>query len=198
VDFDGRRAVDVQLVKLIEQAQAGDKSAMRLLIIQSQDRLFRFALYLTGNRAHAQDLCQDTYIKLLKSLKDLRTPEQFWSWLFRILKNMFIDSKRQASAKGYVPLEDVTVETFITSKDAADELITLTTCLSRIDDDARTVIILVDIEGYSYAEAAEVVGVTENALRSRLHRARELLAEAAEAVKTSTKNPETNRRRHTS
>lgn len=196
MDAHDRGSVGPELLKNLQLAQKGDRAAFKFLIEVTQDRLYRFALYLTGSPQQAQDLCQEAYIKMLTHISNLRELETFWSWLFRIVKNNFLDQRKSAANKGHTAIEDVSESEFLTDPAAAQELMQLTHALRKLSEDDRLVIVLVDIEGYSYQEAGDILGASENAVRSRLHRARQALAQMVES--TSENNHETKRRAQSS
>ena len=91
------------LAKLVIRIQAGDDAAMILLIEAVQDRLYRFCCYLTQNSQLAQDLSQDALIKVLEKINTLKNPLVFQSWLFRIVKNMYLDNKKSHQNKNVSP-----------------------------------------------------------------------------------------------
>jgi RNA polymerase sigma-70 factor (ECF subfamily) len=172
-----------RILKCVLAAQAGDLAAYGELIELTQDRLMRFSVLLAGNRELAQDLCQEVYVKLFDALKKLKEPEKFNSWLFRVTKNLFIDNYRSE-----MPTESLTDdEEFKGSKldriqaeqaggeppaSASDTVIQVRDALNTLGSEDRVLILLVDMEGHSYQEAAEIIGISENSARSRLHRAR--------------------------
>src|SRR4051812_44344219 len=80
-----------QFTELVKAAQGGDRDALSRLIEATQDDVYRFCIYLTGEKNLAQDLTQDVFIKVVSHLKNLKEPEQFKSWLFQVAKNLFLD-----------------------------------------------------------------------------------------------------------
>src|SRR4051794_16823968 len=78
------------LETLVLSAQKGDEAAFSALIERTQDRLFRFLLYLTNHRALAEDLTQDTYLRAFEKLPGLKDPKSFSPWLIRISRNVFL------------------------------------------------------------------------------------------------------------
>lgn len=164
------KGIDSQVVR---KAQAGDEAATRILIESSQDRLFRFCMYLAGNPELAQDICQDTYLKVLEKLGSLQDPNAFMSWLFRAAKNRFLDHLKSRKAADERTLEDLPESVLPSSTPEYENVLEVRRVMAMLDPDERVVLLLIDLEGYSYGQAAETTGDSESAIRSRLHRARQ-------------------------
>jgi RNA polymerase sigma-70 factor (ECF subfamily) len=143
-------------------------------------RLRRFALSLTGNRADADDLVQDTVERALANLHRWERGTRLDSWMFRIAQNLFIDGARarkraravvseSLESAGNVSTDGVRVaESHIAFAD-------MCRALAELPDEQRSAIALVLIDGMSYRDAAEVLGVPIGTLTSRLARARDAL-----------------------
>jgi RNA polymerase sigma factor (sigma-70 family) len=138
----------------------------------------------------AKDLVQDTYLKAFRFISSFQRGTNAKAWLFRILKNSFINDYRKKS-KEPAKLDYQEVETFYNS-DEADSDITIDLRVETVQDmigdeianalnslavDFKAVIILCDIEGFTYEEMAKILDIPIGTVRSRLHRARNLLKE---------------------
>jgi len=166
------------LTLLISEATAGSEKAMGELIEHSQDRLFRFCIYLTGNAHHAQDLCQDTLVRVLEQLARIQDPEKYFSWLFRIAKNLYLDEVKSAAYRREELELDPTIEpASVSSALSKEEMMQIRQIMDELESDARVAILLVYLEEYSYREAADILDISEEALKSRLFRARQLVQE---------------------
>jgi RNA polymerase sigma factor (sigma-70 family) len=154
------------------------------------DSMYNFAFRLTMDEDDANDLVQDTYLKAFRFISSFEQGTNAKAWLFRILKNSFINDYRKKSKEpAKVDYQDV--ETTYNSEDAETEhtidlraesvsdLIgdEVATALNSLPVDFRTVIILCDIEGFTYEEMAKILDIPIGTVRSRLHRARNLLKE---------------------
>ncbi|MCB0384521.1 MAG: RNA polymerase sigma factor [Bdellovibrionales bacterium] len=168
---------DQDLCELIVMAQGGDEQSIRQIVERTQTKLYKFLFYLTNNQSTAQDLTQDTYIRIFSSLKDLKDPRTFTSWSYRIAKNLFLDSVKTQKGQIENTMEEWNEASMGESEHQSDDLILLRQGLEALEEEQRIVILLVDLQGYSYAEAGEILGASENAVRSRLHRARASLSE---------------------
>jgi len=154
------------------------------------DAMYNFAFRLTLDEDDAKDLVQETFMKAYRFINSFETGTNAKAWLFRILKNSFINNYRKQS-KQPSKVDYQEVETFYNS-DSVNENITtdlrvetvqhligdeITNALNSLDVDFRTVIILCDLEGFTYEEMAKILDIPIGTVRSRLHRARNLLKE---------------------
>ncbi len=152
--------------------------------------MYNFAYRLTLERDDAKDLVQDTYLKAYRFIESFQKGTNAKAWLFRILKNSFINDYRKKS-KEPNKVDYQEVESYYNS-DEVDRQITpdlrveslkdmigdeISNALNSLDVDFRTVIILCDLEGFKYEEMAKILDIPIGTVRSRLHRARNLLKE---------------------
>lgn len=167
---------------LVVRARKGDEAAIAELIDAVQDRLFRFLVLLCGNQELARDLCQDTLIQAIDSLDKLKNPEGFGSWLFKTAKSRFLDHVRRPANAAGPALEEIPETEFDPDGLSKESSLHVQQILASLKEEERLVLLLIDLEGRSYEEAAEVIGITENAVRSRLHRARKVFVEKYETI----------------
>ena len=147
------------------------------------DQLYNFAHWLTGDRADAEDLVQETYAKALKGFKSFQEGTNLRAWMYRILRNTFLTSRTGLSAQNTSPLEDdvelaadtPTPESLLLQLENSQAL---TDALALLPIGYREMILLCDVEELSYKEAAQVVGVPIGTVMSRLSRARNLLRQS--------------------
>jgi len=154
------------------------------------DSMYNFAYKLTFDEDEAKDLVQDTYLKAYRFINSFQEGTNAKAWLYRILKNSFINDYRkkskQPSKVDYQEVEqyynsedtpsDATVDLRLeTTKDMIGDEIS--NALNSLAVDFRTVIILCDLEGFTYEEMAKILDIPIGTVRSRLHRARNLLRE---------------------
>lgn len=152
--------------------------------------IYNFAYRITFNEDDAKDLVQETYLKSFRFINSFERGTNAKAWLFRILKNSFINEFRKKN-KEPIKIDYQEVEAFYNS-DEVNHMVTsnlqveavkemigdeVSIALNSLEVDFRTVIILCDIEGFSYEEMALILDVPIGTIRSRLHRARNLLRE---------------------
>ncbi len=158
------------------------------LVVPHKESLRNFALKLTKNEDDAQDLVQETLLKAFRFLDKFEKGTNARAWLFMILKNTFINMYRKTSKEPlkidydgvqnfYDSIKSDEVKFEHTSEDPYSRLLDddLTQAIAGLQEDYRTVVILSDIEGYTYEEMAEFIDKPVGTVRSRLHRARKML-----------------------
>ena len=159
--------------------------------------MYNFAYRLTFDEDEAKDLVQETFLKAYRFIKSFQQGTNAKAWLYRILKNIFINDYRKKSKQpakvDYQEVEsyynsesvnsDITVDLRIdTLKDMMGDEVSM--ALNSLAIDFRTVIILCDLEGFTYEEMAKILGIPIGTVRSRLHRARNLLKEKLSSYAT--------------
>jgi RNA polymerase sigma-70 factor (ECF subfamily) len=154
---------------------------IRHQMVQLLPRLRRFAIALTGSAADGDDLVQDTVERALKNLHAWEPGSRLDSWMFRIAKNRFIDTRRSAKRGKTETIETVddyaaldgerAMQSHLTFRDTAKALQTLPV-------EQRQAVALVLVDGLSYREAADILEIPIGTLTSRIARAREALITA--------------------
>ncbi|MGE5401398.1 MAG: sigma-70 family RNA polymerase sigma factor [Ignavibacteriales bacterium] len=150
--------------------------------------LYNFALRMTGSSDDADDLVQETFLKAFRFFDKFEKGTNCKAWLFRILKNSYINDYRKHSKEpSKVDYEDIEnfYENIRSSEVKSNHLVEdvfnnlldddISAAISSLPEDFRTVIILSDIEGFTYEEIADFVDCPIGTVRSRLHRARKML-----------------------
>ncbi|AHM60219.1 RNA polymerase sigma factor RpoE [Flammeovirgaceae bacterium 311] len=190
---------DTEENQLTEEATEGDipveryseKQKMRIFdgeFLPHIDAMYNFAFRLTFDEDDAKDLVQETYLKAFRFINSFEEGTNAKAWLFRILKNSFINDYRKKS-KEPAKVDYNDVESYYNSEDAQVEMTTdlrveslrdmigdeVSNALNSLAVDFRTVIILCDLEGFTYEEMAKILDIPIGTVRSRLHRARNLL-----------------------
>ena len=150
-------------------------------------RLRRFARGLTRDAADADDLCQQTIERALKARNQWQEGTRLDAWTYKIMRNQWIDETRarKRRSKTFGREEEGTNVGSAGHIDAENlvELGNVGRALARLPDEQREAVVLVLVEGFAYKEAAEIVGVPQGTLTSRLGRGREaLLRELGEAA----------------
>jgi RNA polymerase sigma-70 factor (ECF subfamily) len=154
------------------------------------DALYNFAYKLTFSQADAKDLVQDSFLKAFRFIEAFQRGTNAKAWLFRILKNTFINKYRKQS-KEPSKVDYQEVETYYNSKSANANMTSdlrsetvknmmgdeITNAINSLPLEFRTVIILCDLEGFTYEEMATILDIPIGTVRSRLHRTRTMLKE---------------------
>ncbi|MGB7373262.1 RNA polymerase sigma factor [Pontixanthobacter sp.] len=140
-------------------------------------RLRRFAIGLAGNSADGDDLCQMTIERALTNRQKWQEGTRLDSWMYRIMRNIYIDEGRASTRRSqtFVGEEAGLSVGGDGGQEAQVELTQVDRALARLPGDQREAVLLVMVEGYSYKEAARIVGCPVGTLNSRLVRGRDAL-----------------------
>ncbi|MFH0883950.1 MAG: sigma-70 family RNA polymerase sigma factor [bacterium] len=173
---------------LVRKAVAGDASAKGEIVERHMRNVYNLALRLTGNPDEAENVLQDTFLKVFEKLNDFRADSQLGTWIHRIATNEALMRLRSKKGKWFVPIEEEPVngeETgdigfIVQSLDRDPLTLTLDDELRKklekailsLPETLRTAFVLKDLEGLSMAEIGEKMGKTVAAVKADLHRAR--------------------------
>ena len=182
--------------KLVERLKRRDEAAFNAFVRLYQDKVFALVNRMLGNRAEAEDLAQEVFITVFRSIDSFRGDSRIGTWLYRVAVNhcknrmKYLDHR---STKGHDAIEDapetqMTEGGPVTSRvDRPDEAMEGTeiekkiqAALASLDEDHRTLIVLRDLEGLAYEEIVTITGLPDGTVKSRLHRARAALRDAIE------------------
>jgi RNA polymerase sigma-70 factor (ECF subfamily) len=173
---------------LVKQVRTGDEAAFDAVYDAFNRRLFTFLLRLSRRREVAEDLLEETWLRLVTHAHKLRPDTRLGPWLFTVARNLHVSYVRSrmfedSATSGLMTLWPFSVEhasPFETT--AANELERrVERALATLPVAAREVLLLVGVAGLDHSDAADVCGLTPEALRQRLHRARTMLARALDA-----------------
>lgn len=169
--------------EVVSRVLDGDRDAFRILVRRHQDGLFGHAMRMTGRSDVASDLVQESLVKAYTSLDRCRNPDRFGAWAFRIVSNRCKDYLKNVR-RSNVALDDAAP--VAGSLDPDDDLERselrrrLDEAMDKLPEDQREAFVMKHEEGRSYGEMAELVGMSEGAMKMRVHRARESLREMLE------------------
>jgi RNA polymerase sigma-70 factor (ECF subfamily) len=176
--------------RLLRRAREGDVHAFEQLVREHQHRLYTLAARELGSAADADDAVQETLVRAWKGLPRFRGEASFSTWLYRICLNAITDQRARRARGSGAGLDDAVEPADPRDRIAERELSgALQDALSRLDDTYRTPVLLYDVLGRSYAEIAELLGVAEGTVKSRIFRGR---AELARQLGTSAGLQESN------
>ena len=193
--------ISIDDAALVRQCQKGDSAAMQRLIVKYQDRIFNVVLKICSNRDDAVELTQDTFVKVIEKIETFGYKSTFYTWVFRVAVNLTLN---YCSRRNKVPMRslDATVSaeadncrqklgSFLVDNKSSDpvelaqrkETVEIVTSgLSRLDDQQRTIVVLRDIEQMAYVEIAEAMDLELGTVKSRLSRARKNLRQILEEM----------------
>lgn len=187
---------------LVTAAGHGDAAAMEQLLMRAQQVAFRFSLLVCGHAEDAEDVMQDALIRTYKHVGAIKDPSAFRTWLFRTVRNAClmkrrkrVDEPARVESLDQPAMDRADGHTY-QSRDVAahdkgpDDLAMnawlgreLRTALAKLPPAYRMIVILREMEGLSTREVAEVTRMSEDNVKTRLHRARVMLRESLEATR---------------
>jgi RNA polymerase sigma-70 factor (ECF subfamily) len=182
---------DLEL-EIVHRLRAGDSTAFDAVYAVFNARLFSFLVRLSRRRDVAEDLLEETWLRLVAHAGRLRPETRLGPWLFTVARNLHVSYRRsrvleESHAAGLIGLWPIACdrpspfeETAATEAERRIEA-----AIAALPSSYREVLLLVGVEGFLPAEAAEVCGITPEAMRQRLSRARALLARRLEAIGNS-------------
>jgi RNA polymerase sigma-70 factor, ECF subfamily len=179
--------------RLIDRLKMRDESAFRELVQKYQQRVYNLVYRMLGNRQEAEDLAQEVFVTVFKSIDSFRGDSQFSTWLYRVAVNHCKNRFKYLSRRMYQSsrvLDEVTeheaagrdggptmpLQAHLSQPDKLLEGMQLEEAIQReiasLDEDQRLLVILRDVQGLSYQEIASITQLAEGTVKSRLHRAR--------------------------
>ena len=175
MDFGGNSQRERSDAELLAAHVAGDRYAFGELFHRHQRQLHRLARLTTHNREDAEDALQDAMLSAHRGAGAFRHDAAVGSWLHRIVVNACLDRLRRTKAHPTSPLEDVYPVADRTAQ--VETAIVVQRALMRLPVEQRAAVVAVDMQGYSVADTAALLGVAEGTVKSRCSRARVRLAE---------------------
>ncbi len=163
----------------LEGLQRGDPAAFDAVYEAYRARVFSFVLRLGGERALAEDVMQDTFVRLAERAARLAPDTDLRAWLFTVARNRFLDRRRRMLFRGRtlsaLPLAATTGPTPFDRLEQSELAARVQRALSALPADQREAVLLCSVEGFTPAEAASIAGVSPATLRKRLSRGRQAL-----------------------
>ncbi len=167
-------------------------AAFEELVLRHQTQIYRVAYRLTGNHNDAEDLAQEAIVEAFRAFDRYQPGTYFDRWLYRIMSRTYIDTVRRRNRRPVVSLDapmgsegDPLVTVMGDSSQDPQQMTetfdldgVVQVALDRLPQEFRTAVVLADIEGLSYDEVAQALRCPVGTVRSRLHRARQMLREA--------------------
>jgi RNA polymerase sigma-70 factor, ECF subfamily len=171
---------------LLAQCRQGDRAAMHALFVENQNRVFSVALAFFGDRAAAEDVTQQVFLKIFKKLEGFRAEAEFTTWLYRVTVNACLDEQRKN--RKFFSLENFfgdfrtheMQETKLERREICDEV---QKAVATLKPKFRLPILLKYTEGLSYEEIARILDCSPGTVASRLNRGHKMLAQKLKHLK---------------
>lgn len=176
---------------LVERAKRGDVEAFERLISQYEKKVYNVAYRLTGNHEDAGDVAQEAFLRVYNSLPEFRGDSSFATWLFRIVNNACLDELRKRKRQRVTSLDESVevddgevVRQFADPSDGPEQALdrvelqrSVQESIMALDEEYRVVMVMRHMQGYSYNEIADTLGINIGTVKSRLNRAKHALKE---------------------
>jgi RNA polymerase sigma-70 factor (ECF subfamily) len=181
-------------VQLVRRCLAGEEAAWEEMVRQYSRRIYNLAYRFTGNRAAAEDLTQEVFLRLYRTLEQYDPREgDLSSWLMRVARNLIIDDYRRRARTPAQNGEDLAEHEYHLRADEREDPHALVeqrelseqihAALAKLSPELRACVILRDLEGLSYQEIAEALQIPEGTVKSRINRGRLELARVLRRMK---------------
>jgi len=163
----------------VRRCRQGDEAAFRDLMRRYRGRALFLASQILRDRTEAEDVVQEAFLRVFRSIGKFREEASFYSWLYRIVVNLCMDRGRRAPVRRTVDLDpdqdlsDAVASPAHAEAEAVETRLQVHALLAQLGDDLRVTLLLREIAGLGYAEIAEQLGVPIGTVRSRLSAARE-------------------------
>ena|ERR671919_2811466 len=165
---------------LLERCRRGEREAFVELVDGTYRQVYTLAARLVGDRHEAEDVAQEAYLRVHRSLRTFRGDSSFQTWLYRIVANTAMTHLRKRGRFGDLADEPETVLRLADSGPPEGEVDTdhVRVALNALPDAQRVILLMKDAYGFSCREIADEMGVSEGAVKVRLHRARRRLKDS--------------------
>jgi RNA polymerase sigma-70 factor (ECF subfamily) len=169
-------------VELARKLIAGEPAAFDRFVEHFRAKIFHYSWLMCGQREDAEEVAQETLLRVFESFDQLREPERVRPWVYRIAKNACLMKRRKSV---FAPAQELSLDNLLPASQIADwsglpdrrmlqsEMKqVLDTAIGELPDTYKSVILLRDVEDLSTSETAQVLDLTEDVVKTRLHRAR--------------------------
>ncbi|WP_141432123.1 RNA polymerase sigma factor [Bacillus sp. 03113] len=170
--------LEQELTHLIQEARGGNQEAFTALVSRYKGTIFRQAYAMINDRSEAEDIAQEAFVKAYLSLAKLENDFAFVSWLTRIVTNLCYDKLKKLNKANIIRI-DIEEQDSLLSKaaliDQMDLRLEIKEAMQQLSADHRIVLVLRDVQGYSYDEIADILKIPIGTVKSRIHKARMIL-----------------------
>ncbi|MSR29894.1 MAG: sigma-70 family RNA polymerase sigma factor [Gemmataceae bacterium] len=181
--MSGYRVTHENEAKLIRQAQEGSATAFETLVRLFQTKVYNLAFRFLGNKEDAEDVAQETFVKAFRAIGGFKGQSKFYTWLFRIAYHQTVNHRRKKKPALSLDLKignsssaDFLLPSYEDNPgkrlEAEENKAELELALEQLPLDFRACLLLKEMEGLSYEEISQAIGIPLGTVRSRLHRAR--------------------------
>lgn len=174
---------------LVKKSQSGDIESFELLISSYDKRAYNIAYRVMGNEEDAKDMAQEALLRVFRSIKDFKGQSAFSTWLYRIVTNVCLDELRKRKNDKYISMDSTIQtengelhmelcsdkETPESAYERVEQRELIKSAINELSEDYKSVIVLRDIQGFSYDEISNMLDCSLGTVKSRINRARNML-----------------------
>jgi RNA polymerase sigma-70 factor (ECF subfamily) len=163
-------------LSILRKAQRGDERAFTIIVRSYETPVFNYILRLVGDRALAEDLTQEVFLRVYQGLPNFSLRSRFTTWMFQVTKNRVLDELRavERRPRTVVAIEDApSLEVLDTPLENLEEMDALWKAINALSVDLRMALLLRDVVGLSYTEIADSLEITLATVKWRIYKARE-------------------------
>lgn len=169
----------------MQAVQEGHVDLLGTLFTRYADRVFGRCFQLVGDRHEADDLLQESFLRVLRYRDSYKGTARFSTWLYRIATNVCLDHLKARNREGTAVRELAETTDFEPPPTEDDRIVVLRAALERLAPDKRDLLVMTRIRGWGYAKMAAECGATEGAVRVRVHRAMQELKSIVDSLQES-------------
>ncbi len=181
---------------LVAKARSGNVAAFEQLVLAYEKKVYNLAFRMMGNSEDASDVVQETFLRAFSSLRSFRGDSSFSTWVYRIVSNICLDELRKRSRQRVSSLDEPVegqdgemIRQVADPSPGPEDALQRTETreqiqrgIASLQEDHRVIVVLRDVQGLSYEEIAQVLGLSLGTVKSRLNRARLALKKRLEAT----------------
>lgn len=165
---------------LVREARDGSGAAFEALYHRTSGRVYALCLRMSGDVDRAEELVQDVFVRVWEKLPTFRGDSRFTTWLHRLTVNLVLQHRRGLGRRRAREEQVGDLERYggTARRSMPGTRVDLERAIAALPEKAREVLVLRDVEGYKYAEIADITGVSLGTVKAQIHRARGLVKEA--------------------
>ena len=162
---------------LVDEARVGDVRSFERLLELHDSRMRALAFRMLGSATSMDDVLQDAYVRAFRKLDDFKGEAAFGTWLHRIVANACLDELRRSARRPQLELDETADHTGSARPfdETSAQRLDLAAALSQLEPELRLVVLMIDVDGFSYGEVARTLSIPAGTVASRLNRARAAL-----------------------
>jgi RNA polymerase sigma-70 factor (ECF subfamily) len=162
----------------VAAAASGDRQAFERVYRTHAAKVFSLCLRMLGDRALAEEVTQDVFVRVWEKLPGFRGDSSFGTWLHRVAVNVVLTRRKAAGIRDGRTADDEALDMAPARSDSVGERLDLEGAIAQLPRGARTVFVLHDVQGFTHEEIGEQLGISPGGSKAQLHRARMLLRAA--------------------